>query len=346
MRTSPWLSTDGHQQQSGLSEFATQTVSGLAALQEVRDDVAELSVRCNMPTTASADWIFASLEVATSEEPWAVLVRDERGILRSALVLATANDGQVRIVGTDQGNRGGIAADSSQAVEALAEGVHQALRARPQSSAVVLGPVDANHPHTEMFAAAIPGSKLIEDDPIPLIRNEGHQLTHYLSNGMRRQLQKARNRLETDNMPWAVAVTTDSDEIIGQMDVLERCHRQRDHAHGRASVLDDEDGLLLWRARITALSNSGVLELATLSIDGEFAAHTLSVFDGDTYRVLEGRFISTWARYSPGRLLEAHIVDHVLNERSVLTVDWMTATATDKLLATNDSDPMVYLHLA
>jgi hypothetical protein len=88
-----------------------------------------------------------------------------------------------------------------------------------------------------------------------------------------------------------------------------------------------------------------VLELATLSIDGEFAAHTLSICDGDIYRVLEGRFVSKWARYSPGRLLEAHIVDQALNEQAVPVVDWMTATATEKLLATNDADPMVYLHL-
>lgn len=254
-------------------------------------------------------------------------------------------ENQVGIVGTDQGNRGAIAADSADSVVALAEGIHRALRGRPSGSEVVLGPLDANHPHTQMFGAAIPGSTFIEDDPIPLIKNEGRVLTHYLSNGMRRQLRKARNRLETDGLAWTVSVTTDPDEISSQLPVLERCHRERDHAHGRASALDDEAGVRLWLARIETLSRSGVLELAMLTIDGEFAAHTLSVFDGDIYRVLEGRFVSEWARYSPGRLLEAHIVDQVLNEQSVPVVDWMTATATEKLLATNDSDAMVYVHV-
>ncbi len=345
MRTSPWLKVDSQHQTVGRDGLTTVTVHGIAALQEVRTEIADLAARCELPTTASADWIFATIAVDPSAQPWAVLVRDEHGILRSSIVLASTGEGQVRIVGTDQGNRGAIAADSAAAVEALAEGVLRSLRDRPPGEIVVLGPVDANHPHTQMFGAALPGSTLLEDDPIPLIRNEGLALTEYLSNGMRRQLRKARNRLETDELVWAVSVTTDPAEIRSQLPVLERCHRERDHAHGRASALDNEEGLRLWRARIESLSRAGDLELATLSINDEFAAHTLSIFDGNVYRVLEGRFISKWSRYSPGRLLEAHIVDRVLKDQSIQVVDWMTATAPEKLLATNDSDAMVYVHV-
>ena len=180
-------------------------------------------------------------------------MRDEYGVLRSSLILAATGDSQVRIVGTDQGNRGAIAADDAAAVEALADGVHRSLFDRPPGETVVLGPVDARHPHTQMFSAALPGSTLLEDDPIPLIRNQGLALTDYLSNGMRRQLRKARNRLETDELTWSVAVTTDPDEIRNQLPVLERCHRERDHAHGRASALDDEHGLHLSGVRIEGL---------------------------------------------------------------------------------------------
>lgn len=345
MRTSPWLKAESQHQTVGRDGSTALTVHGHGALHAVRTEIAELAARCQLPTTASTDWIFASLSAVPSMQPWAVLVRDDHGVLRSFIVLAGTDGNQVRIVGTDQGNRGAIAADSAAAAEALAEGVHRSLRSRPPGETVVLGPVNAHHPHTQMFAAALPGSTLLEDDPIPLIRNEGLALTEYLSNGMRRQLRKAHNRLETDGLDWNVTVTTDPDEIRSQLPVLERCHRERDHAHGRASALDDEQGLQLWRARIEALSRAGDLELATLSISDEFAAHTLSIFDNNVYRVLEGRFISKWARYSPGRLLEAHIVERVLNEESVAIVDWMTATATEKLLATNDSDPMVYVHV-
>lgn len=345
MKTSPWLSADSRYHQTSQDGLSAVIVHGLAALLEVRADIDDLAARCQLPTTASADWIFASLAATSSARPWAVLVRDDADVLRAAIVLATTRENEIRIVGTDQGNRASIAADSTNAVEALSEGVHRSLRDKADRSLVILGPMDANHPHSQLFAAALPGATLIEADPIPLIKNEGQPLVKYLSNGMRRQLRKAHNRLEADGLTWSVSVTTDPADINGQLPVLERCHRERDHAHGRDSALDDDEGLHLWRARIDTLSASGVLELATLSIDDEFAAHTLSVFDGAAYRVLEGRFISKWSRYSPGRLLEAHIVDSVLNEQSVQVVDWMSATASEKLLATNAADPMVYVHV-
>jgi hypothetical protein len=211
----------------------------MQALLDVRGELADLAVRCQLPVTASPDWVFATLAAVSNAQPWAVLVRDEDHVLRASLILFESEPDRVEMVGTDQGNRGAIAADSADAVVALAEGVHRSLRGRPSGSPVVLGPVDATHPHTQMFCAALPGSTLIEDDPIPLIRNEGQVLTHYLSNGMRRQLRKARNRLDTDGLDWTISVTTDANVISSQLPVLEQCHRERDHVHGRTSALDD-----------------------------------------------------------------------------------------------------------
>jgi hypothetical protein len=83
----------------------------------------------------------------------------------------------------------------------------------------------------------------------------------------------------------------------------------------------------------------------TLQIDGELAAYTLGVFDGRAYRLLEGRFISAWARYSPGRLLEAQVVARAFNEPAITTFDWMTSVAPETLLGRNDADQMVELRL-
>lgn len=338
------LAADRDNQAVAPSGLTAVTVSGTAALYAVRDEIADLSVRCKLPTTASADWIFATLAADGSSSPWAVLVRDAPGRLHAAMILAVT-DNQIRIVGTDQGNRAVIAAESSAAAETLAEGVHRSLRGRDLNSIVVLGPLDAQHSHTQLFSAALQGSTLLEADPIPLIRNEGQEFFDYLTHGMKRQMRKVHNRLKTDARSWSVAVTVDPDVIRQRLPILEACHRERDHAHGRASALDDEAGLQLWRARIEALSRAGDLELAELSIDNEFAAYTLSVFDGHVFRIIEGRFTSEWARYSPGRLLEAHIVERVLAEDSIHIIDWMTATAAEKLLATNDSDAMVYVNV-
>ena len=59
----------------------------------------------------------------------------------------------------------------------------------------------------------------------------------------------------------------------------------------------------------------------------------------------EGRFVTGWARYSPGRLLEIAVVERVLADETLTTFDWMTAVAPESLLGHNDSDPMVLVQL-
>src|SRR5262249_59834162 len=54
----------------------------------------------------------------------------------------------------------------------------------------------------------------------------------------------------------------------------------------------------------------GELEVATLRLDGQLAAYVVALTDGPTYRVFDGRFAPAWRRYSPGRRLEAAVVDH------------------------------------
>ena len=76
-----------------------------------------------------------------------------------------------------------------------------------------------------------------------------------------------------------------------------------------------------------------------------FAAYVLGIVDGPVYRLLEGRFDTGWARYSPGRLLEAAVVQRMLDDPALTTLDWMTSVASEALLATNDADPMVVLRM-
>jgi CelD/BcsL family acetyltransferase involved in cellulose biosynthesis len=318
-----------------------ETVHGLSKLHHLRPEFDELAQRCSLPATASTTWVFTTLAVTESTTPWAILVRDEQGTLRGALVLIDQPDNQVRLAGTDEGHRGAIAAEGTDVAELLAEELGQALRSRPAYTTVVLGPLDARDVATQIFSAALPSSTLMQDDSIPIVFKDTEVLTHYLSQGMRRTVRKAHNRLSKDGRKWSVDFTPSAREIQELLPKLERCHRDRDHAHGRASDLDDDYTRLLWQARIEALATNGQLELATLSIDGLFAAHALGILDRPTYRILEGRFVTEWARYSPGRLLESVILERTLQDTAYTHLDWMTAVAPDKLLATNEADPMV-----
>jgi CelD/BcsL family acetyltransferase involved in cellulose biosynthesis len=162
---------------------------------------------------------------------------------------------------------------------------------------------------------------------------------------MRRSLRKATNRIAADERRVQTRFTTDPAEIVALVPHLERVHRQRDHIHGRISDLDDAVRHETWRHRVRELCGIGVLELAMLDIDGELAAYTLGVTDGSVYRLLEGRFVTDWARYSPGRLLEAAVVERFLADEELTMFDWMTSVAAESLLGHNAEDPMVLVQL-
>jgi hypothetical protein len=195
------------------------------------------------------------------------------------------------------------------------------------------------------FATGLWGAWLEPAAEIAVIRSADGGPREYLTAGMSRTLRKAANRLAADGRTAVPRFTGDAVEIRGLLPQLEQVYRQRDHVHGRPSDLDDAARQQTWRQRVGDLADAGVLELATLEIDGELAAYTLGIHDDPAYRLLEGRFVTGWARYSPGRYLEALVVERALSCGGVTTFDWMTAVAPESLLGRNDADPMVLVRL-
>jgi hypothetical protein len=274
------------------------------------------------------------------------LARDESGSPVGAVVLLDhVQDPRAvltTLAGTDGGHRGSILARDAVVAHALGDAVRRALDVQSNPSTVVLGPLPADCPIVHAFATGLAGSRQDPAAPIPVIRRDaGTDPDSYLAHGMRRALRKATNRLNADGRNAAIRFTSNADEILGMLPQLEQVHRHRDHVHGRISDLDDAVRHTAWRHRVRNLTDIGALELAMLEIDGELAAYTLGVVDGSVYRLLEGRFVTEWARYSPGRLLEVAVVERVLADEELETFDWMTAIAPESLLGQNAEDPMV-----
>ena len=94
-----------------------------------------------------------------------------------------------------------------------------------------------------------------------------------------------------------------------------------------------------------ALADARALELATAHVGGSLAAYVLAVPDAPAYRVLEGHLATEWSRYAPGRVLEAAVLQRVLDDRTYSVLDWMTSVAAESLLATNDAQSVVMVRL-
>ncbi len=327
----------------------TEVVQGLDRFRALVPELEALTRRRSSPVTTHPAWVAPALPAA---DDWsAVLLQDPDGRLQAAAVLLQQRDGNavtVTLAGTDGGHRGAVLADAPDAAEALGQGVGRALQARARHGQVALGPLPAGDPLVDAFVRGLPGAVVLSADPVPVLRRQdAPDVAAYLTAGTRRSLRRAGIRLAQDKRQTSITLTSDEAPILEMLPVLERCHRGRDHAHGRASALDDPSRRALWESRIRALVKADTrLELAVLTIDGLFAAYVLGVVSGSSYQVLEGRFLTGWAKYSPGRLLEAAVIQRMLDDPTLQTVDWMTAVAPETLLAANDLDPMVIVRLS
>ncbi len=160
---------------------------------------------------------------------------------------------------------------------------------------------------------------------------------------MRRNLRKANNRLATDGRTFQVRFARSHRDVAALLPTIEACHRGRDHDRGIASDLDDASSLATWRRRLLALASDGLLEVSTGYIDGDVAAHVVALRDRSYYRVLEGHYATAWSRYAPGRLLETAVIQRMLDDPAMITLDWMTSLAPDSLVAQNDVEQVVVL---
>lgn len=330
--------------------LAIEVLNGHHSLRANRVELADLAGRCASPTTAQVAWLLATTGAMHDQQSWAVLARDAAGELVGAVVLLNRTEGlreTVTLAGTEDGQRGAVLTECVTVAEALGHAFGQALGRRRRWTDVELGPLPADSPVVEAFGLGFQGSARTDVDGVPVIRRaHADDVDAYLSHGMRRTIRKATNRLNSDCQMGTIRFTADAVQIIDLLPQLEQCHRDRDHAHGRLSDLDDDQQRWLWQHRIHALACAESLELATLHINDTLAAYALGVIDGPVYRLLEGRFDTGWARYSPGRLLEAAVVQRMLDDPTLTALDWMTSVASEALLATNDRDPMVVVHMA
>jgi len=327
-----------------------EVLRGRRELTRQSRDIEALALRCGAPATARMVWVMASLEAASDHASWAVVVRDAVDSVCAAAVLLDLRAGAIDLVtlaGTAVGQRGALLVQDIDHAELLGRAVGNVLLARGRHPYVDLGMLPANDPTVEAFALGLPGARVQPDAPIPVIDCTRHvDVRDLLSHNMRRQMRKATNRIAADGRKMSVALTCDPHEILEQLPNLADHHRGRDHAHGRASHLDDIPGRLMWESRLRGLAEAGVLEMATLSLDEQLAAYTFAVLDPPAYRLLEGRFVSEWSRYSPGRILEAAVVQRVMDDPELDLLDWMSAVADEKLLATNAADPVVAIRVA
>lgn len=294
------------------------------------------------PVTSRWPWLSASVaKPAPTEHPWLISVSAGEQLVAATVLLDDTSGNVLRtyLAGTSEEHRGALLAIDDPSAECLGTKLADALMGELREFAV--GPVSQG-PATAALLDRLPVGLVVDEVFVPVV-NADPDIPVGMSRGTARTLRKAANRMATDCVSSEIAVSSNSQEITAMLPLLESISRDRDIASGRPSPLDDPAQRRLRQRRVIALAGTGVLRLATLQLDGHLAAYVLGIKDGASYRVLEGRHVTRWARYAPGRVLEAWVLDRVVASEELTSLDWMTAVAPETLLAANDVDPLVVI---
>ena len=322
---------------------------GYASIEAYDTAIDDLARRCEAPVTGRWAWVRAAIDQAGVEASACLLTAADGDLCGAAVFVHHLDETgvrHVRLASGGDGHRAVLLAVDDDAARSLGEALAETLASVDGPVRVELGPLPAGDPTLHALQDALAGATSSTTvDVIPSVQVLSSDIADHLSRGMRRTLRTSHNRLATDGVGAEFTSTSDPDEIVTQLPDVAAVSRERDHAGGRASVLDSEAGRRRWMARMTDLARLSHLELNTLLLDGEPAAYVLGLRDGRTYRLIEGRFVMAWKRYAPGRLLEAHVLERVLHDAGLDELDWMTSVAPESLLAANAGTDVVSLDL-
>ncbi|HEX2782450.1 MAG TPA: GNAT family N-acetyltransferase [Ilumatobacteraceae bacterium] len=320
-----------------LPQLDVAVVEGDHSLADLTADLGALHAEFGVPVNARMRWLQVWSSLETSWTPWAVLVREqESGRLSAAALLARREaDGVHEVVAMGHGPFGTtrFAARDEPSARVLARAVADQIAALPDPWTLTLDNLSEGDLVGQVLMELLPNATATPVSSVPFVdlaalRNGADPYTH----NMRRQLRKAENRLATDGLRADVQFARTDPEIGLLLPQLERIHVDRDHAAGRASDLDDTNILQLWRRLILAHTVGEQIEIATLGIEDSIVAYVVGLRDGTTYRVFDGHFDTVWARYSPGRLIECAVLQHLIADEQYDTVDWMIGVAAEKIL--------------
>jgi hypothetical protein len=173
--------------------------------------------------------------------------------------------------------------------------------------------------------------------PVPsVLLSEGLTLDGLFSKNMRKQLKRSRTKIDAELPGWTIDFVRGTDGIMALLPEIEETHIGRDHERRQESDLDNALSRRFWQETVVTHTYTDELELAVLMVHGTVAAYVLALVDGSSYRVFDGRMNGQFAKYSPGRILEAACLERALNDKHFTVFDWMTGVAPETILAAND----------
>ncbi len=238
----------------------------------------------------------------------------------------------------------GLPARDPAAALALAKAIVDALDDVSEAWSLDLEQLPDHDPTLRYLNEKLDNGQLLPELRVPrVVFSTAHSIDEVLSKSKRKQLRKARNRIEQAGLEMIIGFDRGRAISSELLDEVEAVHVSRDRDARRNSDLDRPAEREFWRRVVEGGNEDWEIEIATLRLDGELAAYAVAILDGDTYRIYDGRMSTDWQHYSPGRLVEAAALQRALSDQRFTVLDWMSGIAAEKLLTTNFAESRVRL---
>ncbi len=322
--------------------FARSAVDPLFSLEV---DLAELQAVAKTPVTSRFAWWCAAIDADPDATPMVFSRARPSGALDAAgfMMLREADGGTTRwLTGGRPGSDDAweIAARSARAKRDLAEELADEFGTWERPWRLQLTAVREVDAGLDVLVGHLPNARLLPSPAVPRVRfHTDASAPALLRTSVREGLVRSARRIARDGLCEELRFERRRIPLLAMQADLEEAHRARDHDAGRRSDLDDEASCRFWHSVYRYHAVRDELEVATLHLDGHLAAYVIAFVDTPVYRVFDGRFVPSWRRYSPGRRLEAAVLERAFRDASVHELDWMSSIAPDRLIAANGAEP-------
>jgi Acetyltransferase (GNAT) domain len=313
-------------------------VQGWPALHPLEPALEKLHEIAAIPVTARLAWWRSAVRSDRDAIPVLLALPAPDGAISAAALVAVRDAG-----GVCQVTSGRPHSDDAWEVAALSRDARQPLLSELARYVDGLGaPWQLtltglrNENDAAWLAGRLPDARVAAAASVPGIGFTGGEVS--FAPGIRSGLDRSGQRIRQQALSEQVQFERDPGRLAKLRDEIEAVHLARDHDAGRPSDLDDTAGVAFWRSVYDRHAARGELEVGTLRLDGHLAAYVIALVDRPAYRVFDGRFAPPWRRYSPGRRLEAAVVDHARHE-GFAVLDWMSSVAPEKLVASTGAEP-------
>ena len=328
--------------------FDIEVGYGLKEIRPMSKDVDELVNDLNMPVMATWAWLQHWAESFTAWTPMMVQVRvpHTQQLAACAMLAVNKKDSGATVVamGHSSSLYAGLPARDSASAMALAKAMVEALDDVSEAWSLDLEQIPEHDPTLRYLNEKLDNGQLLPELRVPrVVFSTAHNVDEILSKGKRKQLRKARNRIEQAGLDMVISFDRGRAITAELIDEVEAVHVSRDRDARRNSDLDRPAEREFWRRVVEGGNEDWEVEIATLRLDGELAAYAVAILDGDTYRIYDGRMSTDWQHYSPGRLVEAAALSRALSDQRFTTLDWMSGIAAEKLLTTNFAESRLRL---